>query len=82
MPLDSNDRVAVLDSSCTLAGATATCNLGTMAPLATRSVTIAIVLRGESGSISNTATVSSTTFDPDTSNNSSTSVLSSSAPKP
>ena len=83
LPLTSNDRVAVLDSSCTLAGAVATCNLGTIAPLATRTVTIAIILKGKSGSISNTAIVSSSTFDPDTSNNTSTRVvLSGSPPKP
>jgi uncharacterized repeat protein (TIGR01451 family) len=83
LPLAGNDRVAVLDSSCTLAGAVATCNLGTIAPLATRTVTIAIILKGKSGSISNTATVSSSTFDPDTSNNTSTRVvLSGSPPKP
>jgi len=83
LPLSANDRVAVLDPACTLAGAVATCNLGTIAPLGTRAVTIAIVLKGKTGSVSNTATVASTTFDPDPSNNASTRVvLSGSAPKP
>jgi uncharacterized repeat protein (TIGR01451 family) len=83
LPLDSNDRVAVLDPSCTLAGFVATCNLGTLAPLASRTVTIAIVPKGKEGFISNTATVASSTFDPDTSNNSSTRiVLSGNPPKP
>jgi uncharacterized repeat protein (TIGR01451 family) len=83
LPLTSNDRVAVLDSSCSLSGATATCNLGKIAPLVTRNVTIAVVLKGKSGSVSNTASVASTTFDPDASNNTSTRVvLSGSAPKP
>ena len=83
LPLGSNDRVAVLDSACTLVGAVATCGLGTIAPLATRTVTITIVLKGKEGYISNTATVASATFDPDTSNNSSTRVvLSGNPPKP
>jgi uncharacterized repeat protein (TIGR01451 family) len=83
LPLNSNDRVAVLDSSCTLVGSVATCSLGTIAPLASRTVTIAIVPKGKEGFISNTATVASSTFDPDTSNNSSTRVvLSGNPPKP
>ncbi len=83
LPLDANDRVAVLDPTCTLVGAAATCSLGTIAPLASRTVTIAIVPKGKQGYISNTATVSSSTFDPDTSNNSSTKVvLSGNPPKP
>jgi uncharacterized repeat protein (TIGR01451 family) len=83
LPLASNDRVAVLDSSCTLAGTTATCSLGTMAPLASRTLTIAIVPKGKNGYITNTATVASTTFDPVPSNNSSTRVvLSGNPPKP
>jgi uncharacterized repeat protein (TIGR01451 family) len=83
LPLGSNDRVAVLDPSCTLAGTTATCSLGTMAPLASRSLTIAIVPKGKNGYITNTATIASTTFDPFPSNNSSTKVvLSGNPPKP
>jgi uncharacterized repeat protein (TIGR01451 family) len=83
LPLGSNDRVAVLDSSCTLAGTTATCSLGTMAPLASRTLTIAIVPKGKNGYITNTATVASTTFDPVASNNTSTRVvLSGNPPKP
>jgi uncharacterized repeat protein (TIGR01451 family) len=79
----ATDRVVVLDSSCTLAGTTVTCNLGTLAPLASRTLTIAIIAKGKSGQISNTASVSSSTFDPDTSNNSSTRVvLSGNPPKP
>ena len=64
LPLSANDRVAVLDPACTLAATTATCNLGTIAPLGSRTVTIAIVLKGKSGFVSNTATVSSTTSTP------------------
>jgi uncharacterized repeat protein (TIGR01451 family) len=83
LPIDSNDRVAVLDPSCTLAAFTATCNLGTLGPLATRTLTITIVPKGKEGLISNTASVASSTFDPDTSNNSSTkNVLSGNPPKP
>ena len=83
LPLTANDRVAILDPSCTLAGFTATCNLGTMAPLTSRTLTIAIVPKGKSGYITNTATVASTTFDPFASNNSSTKVvLSGNPPKP
>ena len=73
----------MLDPSCTLAGTTATCNLGTMAPLTSRKLTIVIVLKGKSGYISNTATVASSTFDTFASNNSSTKVvLSGNPPKP
>jgi uncharacterized repeat protein (TIGR01451 family) len=83
LPLTSQDRVAVLDPSCTLAGAIVTCNLGTLAPLANRNVTIAIILKGKEGQVSNTASVSSTTFDPDPANNSSTRVvISGNPPKP
>jgi uncharacterized repeat protein (TIGR01451 family) len=83
LPLSPNDNVALLDPSCTLAGTTATCTLGTMAPLASRTLTIAIVLKGKEGFVTNTATVTSSTFDPFASNNSSTKiVLSGNPPKP
>jgi uncharacterized repeat protein (TIGR01451 family) len=83
LPLGANDRVAVLDPSCTLGGTIATCSLGTMAPLASRTLTIAIVPKGKNGYITNTATVASPTFDPFASNNSSTKkVLSGNPPKP
>ena len=83
LPIDSKDRVAVLDPSCALAGITATCNLGTIAPLTTRKMTIAIVPKGSSGYITNTANVATATFDYDASNNSSTRVvLSGNPPKP
>jgi uncharacterized repeat protein (TIGR01451 family) len=83
LPIDSKDRVAILDPSCTLIGTTATCNLGTLAPLSSRKITIAIIPKGNSGYISNTATVASSTFDYDTSNNSATKVvLSGNPPKP
>jgi uncharacterized repeat protein (TIGR01451 family) len=83
LPLDANDRVAVLDPTCTLAGTTATCALGTMAPLASRTLTIAIVPKGKTGFITDTATVASPTFDPVASNNASTRVvLSGNPPKP
>jgi uncharacterized repeat protein (TIGR01451 family) len=83
LPLGAQDRVAVLDSSCTLVGTAATCSLGTLAPLASRTLTIAIILKGKEGQVSNTASVSSSTFDPDSSNNSSTRiVISGSPPKP
>jgi hypothetical protein len=83
LPLSPNDRVAILDPACTLAGFTATCNLGTLAPVTSRTLTIAIVPKGKTGYISNTATLASTTFDPFASNNSSTKVvLSGNPPKP
>ena len=80
LPLTANDRVASLDPSCTLSGITATCNLGTMAPLSSLAPKIVIIPKGKSGSISNTATVASTTFDPFASNNSSTKVVQSGQP--
>jgi uncharacterized repeat protein (TIGR01451 family) len=80
LPLSANDRVASLDPNCTLTGITATCHLGTMAPLTSLAPKIVIIPKGKSGSISNTATVASTTFDPFTSNNSSTKVVQSGQP--
>jgi hypothetical protein len=72
-----------LPGRCTLIGTLVSCNLGTIAPLGATKVTIAIVPKGNRGQISNTATVTSSTFDPDTSNNSSTRVvLSGNPPKP
>ena len=54
-----------------------------MAPVTSRTLTIAIVPKGKNGYITNTATVASTTFDPFASNNSSTKVvLSGNPPKP
>ena len=64
---------------------TATCNLGTIAPLATRTVTIAVIVpKGKYGGTSSTRRPSaSATFDLDPSNNSSTRVvLSGNPPKP
>jgi uncharacterized repeat protein (TIGR01451 family) len=83
LPLLSKDRAFVFDNSCTLVGSHVTCNFGTLNPLASRSVIVAIVPKGSRGEISNTATVASSTFDPTTANNSSTRVVfSGNPPKP
>jgi hypothetical protein len=83
LPLESKDHVAVLDPSCSLAGSLVTCNLGTIGPLAGRTITIAIVPKGSRGQISNTASVASTTFDPNPVNHTSTKIVfSGNPPKP
>ena len=58
--------------SCSVAGATVTCNLGTLASGANATVTIVTSAKQFNGSVSNTATVSSTTSDLVTANNTST----------
>jgi hypothetical protein len=70
LPLTANDRVAILDPACTLTGFTATCSLGTMARVTSPDADDRDRPEGQNGYISNTATVSSTTFDPFASNNS------------
>lgn len=64
---------AVTTGSCTLAGATVTCSLGTLPAGASTTVTItAAVSPSATGSIANTASVSSSTADPNTGNNAAT----------
>jgi uncharacterized repeat protein (TIGR01451 family) len=75
LPIGKQDRVFVYDSSCTLTGAFLQCQLGTIGPTVTRTVTVAIIPKGAKGSITNTASLSSPTFDPNTLNNSSTRVV-------
>lgn len=75
LPLEFPDRVEALDTSCGLVDTAVTCDLGTIAPLATRTVTIVIVLKGNRGEVANTATVASSTFDPNPANNTSTRVV-------
>jgi uncharacterized repeat protein (TIGR01451 family) len=83
LPVGKQDRVFVYDSSCALSGPVLTCQLGTLAPTAVRSLSVAIILKGAKGAVSNTATVSTSTFDPDNLNNSATRVVSvGSLPKP
>lgn len=57
--------------SCSEAGGTVTCLLGTMANAGTATITV-LTIPGQPGVISNTATVSADQVDPNTSNNSST----------
>jgi uncharacterized repeat protein (TIGR01451 family) len=57
---------------CTKSGLTLTCNLGNMPVGTSRSFNINMVIKGSRGAVSNTATVSSSTTDPNTVNNTAT----------
>jgi uncharacterized repeat protein (TIGR01451 family) len=61
--------------SCAAAGGTVTCNLGTLANGAAATVTVVTSAKQYNGSVTNTATVSSTTTDLATGNNTSTITL-------
>jgi uncharacterized repeat protein (TIGR01451 family) len=62
--------ISTLGASCSVAGATVTCALGTLAPGATVSLTLVVgVAAGISGTLTPVATVTSTTPDPNTANN-------------
>jgi uncharacterized repeat protein (TIGR01451 family) len=87
LPLMKQDRVFWLPggSTCTkpAGGTLLTCSFGTVPPGASRTVRVAIIYKGNRGVVSNTADVTTTTFDPDLSNNSSTKlVLVGQPPKP
>jgi uncharacterized repeat protein (TIGR01451 family) len=58
--------------SCSVSSSTVTCSLGSLAKDETQTVTIVAQVTAMHGTLSNTATVSSSTSDPVTSNNSST----------
>jgi hypothetical protein len=87
LPIRHNDRVFWSNPfSCTKPAdsTTLTCNIGTVGAGETKVVTRIIVqFRGSRGIVSNTADVSTTTFDPNLVNNSSTlEVLIGKLPKP
>jgi uncharacterized repeat protein (TIGR01451 family) len=65
--------VTTTTGSCSEAGATVTCLFGTMANVATATVTI-VTIAGTPGQVSNTATVSADQTDPTPANNSSTQI--------
>ncbi len=65
------ESVTSTQGSCSEAGGTVTCLLGTMANAATATVTI-LTLPGQPGVVSNTATVSADQTDPNLANNTST----------
>ena len=60
---------------CTKSGLTLTCQLGDMDPGTTRSFNINMTVKGARGNVSNTVTATSSTVDPDTSDNVSTLVV-------
>jgi uncharacterized repeat protein (TIGR01451 family) len=60
---------------CTLSGLTLTCNLGNMPTGTTKSFNIYELVNGSQGMVSNTASVTSSTTDPVSTNNSSTLVV-------
>jgi uncharacterized repeat protein (TIGR01451 family) len=75
LPLDPKKVIYVTDSSngaCSysnVAPHSVTCNYGTMAPGSSRSVDIVVDAKGSVGTITNVATVSTTTTDPNLANN-------------
>lgn len=60
---------------CTLSGLTLTCNLGNMPAGTTKSFNIYELVNGSQGQVSNTASVTSSTIDPNPANNTSTRVV-------
>jgi uncharacterized repeat protein (TIGR01451 family) len=58
--------------ACTKSGNTLTCNMGTLGVGQSKSFNINETVKGARGSVSNTATVTSSTTDPNTGNNTST----------
>ena len=60
---------------CTKSGNTLTCNMGTLTVGQSKSFNINEIVKGARGAVSNTATVNSSTVDPNTSNNTSTQVV-------
>ncbi len=74
LPLETKrDRVAVFPfNGCTISGTLVTCSLGTIAAGASKSFQIFIIAKGNRGLINNTANVTTSTVDPDLSNNSDT----------
>lgn len=73
LPASVTVTQASLPAGCTLSGRTVTCTLGDLAPDATRTITLnGTVDPAQSGTLTNTASVSSTTPDPDPTDNSAT----------
>lgn len=77
LPLQGNQIIYLSDTGgCTKAGSILTCNLGSMPVGTSQSFNIDIQVKGNRGDITNTATVDSTTVDPNAANNSSTLIVS------
>jgi uncharacterized repeat protein (TIGR01451 family) len=86
LPLTKTDRVfwaPFADCSMPPGGTLLTCSLGTIPSGGTKAITVAIIFKGSRGIVSNTANVTSTTFDHALGNNSSTrTIIVGSLPKP
>ncbi len=73
---DVKQAVYVFDTAgCSRSNLTLTCDLGALAAGGSRSFNIYVRVRGSKGEMTNTASVTSTTGDPNTANNSSTRVV-------
>jgi uncharacterized repeat protein (TIGR01451 family) len=76
LPPLSNQTVYQSDTGgCTLSGSILTCVIGDMAVGENRSFNISLLVKGNQGAVSNTASVASSTTDPNLVNNSSTLVV-------
>lgn len=75
LPTSSKADYLFDTGGCTLSSGVLTCALGNMTAGSVKSFNVHVRVKGSAGQISNTASVSSSTFDPDVSNNSSTRVV-------
>lgn len=75
LPTTSKAEYLFDTAGCTLAAGVLTCNLGTMTAGSVTSFNIHVRIKGSAGLVSNSASVTSDTFDPDASNNSSARVV-------
>jgi uncharacterized repeat protein (TIGR01451 family) len=73
---DIKQAIYVFDTaSCAVNGSVLTCNLGTIAAGTTRSLNVYVTVKGSKGQVTDTASVTSSTFDPVGANNSSTRIV-------
>jgi uncharacterized repeat protein (TIGR01451 family) len=75
LPDNSHATYEFDTGGCTKSGLTLTCDLGTIEAETSKSFNIYVRVKGSQGEVTNTASVTSDIFDPDTGNNSSTKVV-------
>ena len=75
LPVSNKAEYLFDTAGCTKAGGVLTCSLGTMTAGSTRSFNVHVRIKGSAGQVSNSAAVTSATFDPNASNNSSVKVV-------
>jgi hypothetical protein len=73
---DTKQAIYVFDTAgCSESGTVLTYNLGTIAAGTSKSFNVYVTVKGNKGQVSDTASVTSSTFDPVSANNSSTRVV-------